>query len=69
MKQLEVRFLKNDHTVNITKTFAISLHLCQLKPPYKPCILLLNTEIACMSEVKFLGIITIQLTFLTQSVA
>jgi len=34
---------------------AMSYHLCQLKPLYKPCILLLNNEIAYMPEVKFLG--------------
>jgi hypothetical protein len=33
----------------------MSFHLCQSKPPYKPNILLQNTEIAYMSEVKFLG--------------
>jgi len=55
LKQLEVWFLKNDLIVNTTKPVAMSFHLCQLKPPYKPHILLLNTEIAYMSEVKFLG--------------
>ena len=55
MKQLEAWFLKNDLTVNTTKTVAMSFYLCQLKPPYKPCILLINTEIAYMSEVTFLG--------------
>ena len=30
-------------------------HLCQLKPPHKLHILLQNTEITYMSEVKFLG--------------
>jgi len=33
----------------------MSFHLCQSKPPYKPCILLRNTEIAHLSEAKFLG--------------
>jgi hypothetical protein len=55
MKQLEVWFLNNDLIVNTTKTVAMSFHLCQSKPPYKPSILLQNTEIAYMPEVKFLG--------------
>jgi len=33
----------------------MSFQLCRLKPPYKPCILLQNTETAYMSKVKFLG--------------
>ena len=53
MKQLEVWFLKNNLIVNTTKTLHMSFHLCQSKPPYKPRILLQNTEIAYMSEVKF----------------
>jgi hypothetical protein len=52
MKQFEAWFLNNDLIINTTKTVAMSLHLCQSKPPYKPSILLQNTEIA---EVKFLG--------------
>jgi phage pi2 protein 07 len=55
MKQLEVWFLKNDLIINTTKTAAMSVHLCQSKPSYKPRILLQNTEIVHMSEVKFLG--------------
>jgi hypothetical protein len=54
MKQLEAWFLKNDLTVNTTKTVAMSFHFCQSKPPYKPNILLQNTEITYMPEVKFL---------------
>ena len=57
LKQLEVWFLNNDLIVNSTKTVTMLFHLCQLKPLYKPHtrILLLNTEIAYMSDVKFLG--------------
>ena len=55
MKQLDVWFLNNDLIVNTTKTVSMSFHLCQLKPLYKPHILLLNTEIVYMSDVKFLG--------------
>ena len=55
MKQLEVWFLKNDLIVNTTTTVAMLFHLCQLKPPYKPCVSLLNAENAYMSEVQFLG--------------
>jgi len=33
----------------------MTFHLCQSKPPYKPCIVIQNTEIACKTEVKFLG--------------
>ena len=55
MKQLEVWFLKNDLIVNTTTTAAMAFHLCQLKPLYKPHIFLLSTEIAYMSDVKFLG--------------
>ena len=55
MKQLEVRFLKNNLIVNTNRTVAMSFHLCQLKPPYQLCILLQNTETVYMSEVKFLG--------------
>ena len=54
-KQLEVWFLKNDLIINITKRVAMSLHLCQSKPPYKQHILLQNNEIAYMTEVTFLG--------------
>lgn len=32
----------------------MSFHLCQSKPPYKPCILLRHTGITHLSEVKFL---------------
>ena len=55
MKQLEVWFLNSDLIVNTNKTVAMSFHLCQLKPLFKPHILLLNTEIAYMYDVKFLG--------------
>jgi hypothetical protein len=55
MKQLQVWFLNNDLIVNTTTIVAMSFHLCQLKPLYKAHILLLNTEIAYMSDVKFLG--------------
>jgi hypothetical protein len=54
MEQLEARFLNNDLIVNTTKTVAMSFHLCQSKPPYKPNILQ-NAEITCVPEVKFLG--------------
>jgi hypothetical protein len=56
VKQLEVWFLNDNLIVNTTKTVAMSFHLCQSKPPYKPNILLQNTEINCMYEVKFWGI-------------
>ena len=36
MKQLETWFLKNDLIINITKTKAMSFHLCNSKPTYKP---------------------------------
>jgi hypothetical protein len=57
MKQLEAWFLNNDLIVNTTKTVTMSFQLCQSKPPYKLNIqvLLQNTEITYMSEVKFLG--------------
>jgi hypothetical protein len=55
MKQLEAWFLYNDLIVNTTKTAAMSFHPCQSIPPYKPNILLQNTKIIYMSEVKFLG--------------
>jgi hypothetical protein len=55
MKQLENWFLKNDLFINITKTAAMSFHLCCSKPPLKPCTLLQNTEVEYMPEVKFLG--------------
>ena len=54
-KQLQVWFLNNNLIINTTKTVAMSFHLCQLTPFYKAHILLLNTEIAYMSDVKFLG--------------
>jgi hypothetical protein len=56
MKQLEPWFLNNSFIVNTTKTVTMSFHLCQSKPPYKPKILLQDTEITYMSEVTFLGI-------------
>ena len=34
----------------------MAFHLCQSKPPYEPHILLKNTEIPYISEVKILGI-------------
>jgi len=40
IKQLENWFLKNDLFINITKTAAMSFHLCRSKPPFKPLILL-----------------------------
>jgi len=55
MKQLEDWFLNNDLIVNTTKTGATLFHLYQSKPPYKLNILLQNTEITYMSEVKLLG--------------
>jgi hypothetical protein len=55
MKKLEAWFLNNDLIENTTKTVAVSFHLSQSKPPHKPNILLQNTEITYMSEVKFLG--------------
>jgi len=55
MKQLENWFLKNDLFINITKAAAMSFHLCRSKPPFKPRILLRNTEVKYMPEVKFLG--------------
>ena len=55
MKQLENWFLKNNLFINTTKTAAVSSHLCRLKPPFKPCILLRNTEVKYRPEVKFLG--------------
>jgi len=56
MKQLENWFLKNDLNINITKTAAMSFHLCRSKLTYKPRILLQNNEIEYKSEVKFLGL-------------
>ena len=55
MKQLDNWFLKKDLFINTTKTAAISFHLCCSKPPFKPSILLRNTEVEYMPEVKFLG--------------
>ena len=54
-KQLDVWFFNNDLIVNSIKTVAMTFHLCQSKPPYKPCIVIQNTEIAYKTEVKFLG--------------
>jgi hypothetical protein len=51
MKQLENWFLKNDLFINTTKTAAVSFHLCRSKPR----ILLRNTEVEYMPEVKCLG--------------
>jgi hypothetical protein len=55
MKQLEAWFFNNDLIVVTTKTATMSFHLCPSKPPYKPNILLQNTEITYTSEVKILG--------------
>jgi hypothetical protein len=54
VKQLENWFLKNYLFINITKTVAMSFYLCRSKPPFKPRILLRNTEVEYMPEVKFL---------------
>ena len=54
-KQLEGWFFNNDLIVNTTKTVAMSFHLCHSKPPYKPSIVLQNSEITYKTEVKFLG--------------
>jgi hypothetical protein len=62
MKQLDARVLNNYITVNTTQTVAMSFHLCQSKPSYKPNILLQNTEITSMSEVQFLAM------YITESV-
>jgi len=56
MKQLEIWSLKNDFLINITKTVAMSFHLCGSKLTYKPRILLQNKKIEYKSEVKFLGL-------------
>ena len=56
MKQLETWFLNNDLIINITKRKAMSFHLCNSKPTYKPHILLHNKDIEYKSEVKFLGL-------------
>jgi len=48
MKQLENWFLKNDPFINTTKTVAMSFHLCHSKPPFKPHILLQNTDVKYM---------------------
>jgi hypothetical protein len=53
IKQLEFWFLKNDLITNTTKTVAMSFLLYRSKPPFKPCILLRNTEIDYVPEVKF----------------
>jgi hypothetical protein len=45
MKQLEVWFLNNDLIVDTTKTVAMSFHLCQSKPPYKP-----NISKTCLKQ-------------------
>jgi hypothetical protein len=55
MKQLENWFFKNDLFINTTKRAAMSFHLCCSKPPFKPCIMLRNTEVKYKPEVKFLG--------------
>jgi hypothetical protein len=55
MKQLEDLYLNNDLIVDTTKTVTVSFHLCQSKPPYKPNILLQNTEITYTYEVNILG--------------
>jgi hypothetical protein len=51
MKQLETWFFNNDLIINITKTEAMSFHLCHSKPTYKPHILLHNKNIEYKSEV------------------
>jgi hypothetical protein len=53
MKQLEIWFSNNEL---ITKTVAMSFHLCHSKPTYKPRILLQNKDIEYKTEVKFLGL-------------
>ena len=55
MKQLENWFLKIDLLINTTKTAAMSFCLCRSKPPFKPRILLQNTEVEYMPQIKFLG--------------
>jgi len=53
---LVIWFLKNDFLINITKTVAMSFHLCGSKLTYKPRILLQNEEIKYKYEVTFLGL-------------
>jgi hypothetical protein len=60
MKQLEAWFLNYNLIVNTIKTVTMSFHFCQSKPPYKQNILLQNTEITYMPEVKFLGMYIIE---------
>jgi hypothetical protein len=55
MNQLEYCFLENDLFINTTETAAMSFHLCRSKLPFKPRILLRNTEVKYTPEVKFLG--------------
>jgi hypothetical protein len=56
MKQLKIWFSNNELIINTTKTVAMSFHLCQSKPTYKPHILLQNKEIEYKTEVKFLSL-------------
>jgi hypothetical protein len=53
MNQLDNWFLKNDLFINTTKTAAMSFHLCHSEPPFKPRILLRNTEVEYVPEVVF----------------
>jgi len=54
MKKLDIWFFNNDLITNTTKTEAMSFHLSQSTPTYKPRILLYNKDIKYTSEVKFL---------------
>jgi hypothetical protein len=56
IKQLEIWFSNNDLIINITKTVAMSFHLCRSKPTYKLRILLQNKNIEYKTEIKFLGL-------------
>jgi hypothetical protein len=57
MKQLEIWFSNNDLIINITKTVAMSFHLCHSKPTYKPHILLQNKDIEYKTEIKIFRLV------------
>ena len=56
MQHLELWFEKNDLTVNIDKTCAISFHFNQRRYPTRLCIMFNNKKIKYSSEIKFLGL-------------
>jgi hypothetical protein len=56
MEDLEIWFYKNNLTINTGKTITMSFHTKQKRDPLRPQVTFKNMDIACKSELTFLGV-------------